>query len=31
MIVVMNAGASEEEMNAVIGRIKELGFTPHLG
>jgi len=30
MIVVMKAGATEEEVHAVIGRIKELGFTPHL-
>jgi len=30
MIVVMKAGATEEEVNAVIGRIKELGFTPHI-
>jgi 3-deoxy-7-phosphoheptulonate synthase len=30
MIVVMKAGATEEEIAAVVGRIKELGFTPHI-
>jgi 3-deoxy-7-phosphoheptulonate synthase len=30
MIVVMKAGATEDEVGAVIGRIKELGFTPHV-
>lgn len=30
MIVVMQPGATEQMVNAVIGRIEELGFTPHL-
>jgi 3-deoxy-7-phosphoheptulonate synthase len=30
MIVVMKAGATEEEVGAVIGRIKDMGFTPHV-
>ncbi len=30
MIVVMKAGATEDEVGAVIGRIKDLGFTPHV-
>ncbi len=30
MIVVMKAGATEDEVGAVIGRIKELGFTAHV-
>src|SRR5512145_885161 len=29
MIIVMNAGASAKELRAVIGKIKELGYTPH--
>ena len=30
MIVVMRAHASEAEIDGVVARIKELGFTPHL-
>ena len=30
MIVVMRAHASEEEIDGVVARISELGFTPHL-
>ena len=30
MIVVMSARASAEEIDGVVARIKELGFTPHL-
>ena len=30
MIVVMKAGATEQEVEAVISRIKELGFNPHV-
>jgi 3-deoxy-7-phosphoheptulonate synthase len=30
MIVVMKAGATEDEVSAVIGRIKDMGFTPHV-
>ncbi len=30
MIIVMQAGASEEKLQEVIDRIKELGYTPHL-
>jgi 3-deoxy-7-phosphoheptulonate synthase len=30
MIVVMKAGATEQEVDAVISRIKELGFNPHV-
>jgi 3-deoxy-7-phosphoheptulonate synthase len=30
MIVIMKAGATENEVGAVIGRIEELGFTPHV-
>ena len=29
MIIVMHAGASAKELRAVIGKIKELGYTPH--
>ena len=30
MIVVMKSGASEAEIQGVLNRIRELGFTPHL-
>lgn len=30
MIVVMKAGATEQEVSAVIDRIEELGFKPHI-
>jgi len=30
MIVVMKAGATEDEVGAVLGRIKDMGFTPHV-
>jgi 3-deoxy-7-phosphoheptulonate synthase len=30
MIVVMRAHASEAEIDGVVARIRELGFTPHL-
>ncbi len=30
MIVVMRAHASDAEIDGVVGRIRELGFTPHL-
>jgi 3-deoxy-7-phosphoheptulonate synthase len=30
MIVVMNARASDAEIEGVVSRIRELGFTPHL-
>ena len=30
MIVVMKAGATEDEVSAVIGRIKDMGLTPHV-
>src|SRR5262245_57853351 len=30
MIVVMRAHASDEEIDGVVARIRELGFTPHL-
>jgi len=30
MIVVMKAGATEQEISAVIDRIEELGFKPHI-
>jgi 3-deoxy-7-phosphoheptulonate synthase len=30
MIIVMQAGASEENLQEVLDRIKELGYTPHL-
>ena len=30
MIIVMKAGATEEEMSAVIDRIEGLGFKPHI-
>jgi 3-deoxy-7-phosphoheptulonate synthase len=30
MIVIMKAGATEDEVAAVIVRIKEMGFTPHV-
>jgi 3-deoxy-7-phosphoheptulonate synthase len=30
MIVIMKAGATEDEVGAVIGRIKDMGFTPHV-
>ncbi len=30
MIIVMNPGASQEQLDEVIGRIEELGYTPHI-
>ena len=30
MIVIMKAGATEDEVGAVVGRIKDMGFTPHV-
>ncbi len=30
MIIIMKAGAQEEEVNHVIRRVQELGFTPHV-
>ena len=30
MIVVMKAGATEEELSAVVARVKELGYQPHV-
>lgn len=30
MIIVMEAGASEEKLQEVIKRVEELGYTPHL-
>ncbi len=30
MIIIMKAGAQEEEVNHVIQRVQELGFTPHV-
>jgi 3-deoxy-7-phosphoheptulonate synthase len=30
MIVVMKAGATNEEIDAVVGRVEELGYRAHL-
>lgn len=30
MIIVMKAGATEEELSAVVARVKELGYQPHV-
>lgn len=30
MIIIMKAGAQEEEINQVVRRVQELGFTPHV-
>ncbi len=30
MIIVMKEGASEQQLEEVLTRIKELGYTPHI-
>jgi 3-deoxy-7-phosphoheptulonate synthase len=30
MLIIMNAGFSQENLNAVVEKVKELGFTPNL-